>query len=365
IVWIYCDAGWGKALDPEQAWALSSNMPALDTMMLHTPVGRLLRSMLRPVDGVRFLTAFVVFAECWIPPLALFCVLAGAQRLQAACALAMALMHLGIALTMNNAQLLSLVAAVAWAVFIPSSVWDSVRGGAATTNNFSDSKKPAKPQPSKATAPPAKAQGRPGSGALLLPLVCVIVAFNIRQSECDIRDQASVGAGLARISSALLHNRWNVFTTGESHVTWYIAPARLADDSVVDLWAWGAPVRWDVPALAPRAGRWKSFAAVAFAAPDRPSAHSPPTWLEPKKRGDAAVGGDDAAAAPPAQGSVNLWRYLCAEWNGAHAPKQRVRFFKFFLLSADIDLPRLRNATLDLAYGPPRKRLLATYECED
>ena len=54
-------------------------------------------------------------------------------------------------------------------------------------------------------------------------------------------DEASAGGAL--LWSNLLNNRWNVFTSLETHVTWYTAPARLADGSVVDLWARGAPVR--------------------------------------------------------------------------------------------------------------------------
>lgn len=81
-----------------------------------------------------------------------------------------------------------------------------------------------------------------------------------------------------------------------------------------------------------------------------------------------------------AQGSVPLWRYLCAEWNSKAPYGQRALRFNFFLLSADIlvgpklpygaspGAPRMqRNESLagsSVAFGPPRKRLLAAYTCD-
>ena len=111
----------------------------------------------------------------------------------------------------------------------------------------------------------------------------------------------------------------------------YIAPAKLADGSVVDLWAHGANVSWEVPQVAARSGRWKSFAAVG------------------------------AAGAPEA-----LWRYLCEEWNGAHPPEKQVVRYKYFLLSASIMLrPPLDGGATSCAqeHGPPTKRLLQAYSC--
>ncbi|KAG8463167.1 hypothetical protein KFE25_011164 [Diacronema lutheri] len=412
LLWIYADAGWGKALDPDGAWLLSARVPALETMLLHTRAGRALRSALAPVDGVRFLTASVVWAEVALPPLALLCALANRERAQAVCAALVVAMHVGIGVCMNNAALLSFVAAIAWVSFIPTVVWDGIGGlgRRARARGARDRARAAATPPkaaeararADASAEPrtrhggavAVAAARGRAGAFLLPLACVIASFNWRQSECDVRDDpAAPGAGASRVASALLHNRWNVFTSGEDHVTWYLAPARLADGSIVDLWARGAPVSWAVPAVAPRSGRWKSFAAVAFAAPSAPRAAAAaaagsglPAWLAHRAAAPAAP----AVPAPVAQGSVTLWRFLCAEWDERHArgaPERRVLAFKFFLLSADIvlDAPaRSGTAAGDgepngtasasasgaaergaggVAFGPPRKRLLAAYEC--
>lgn len=353
LVWIYADAGYGKAADPEGAWLLSASPPALDSMLLHTRAGRALRAALRPMGGVRLLSASVVWAECGLPCAALLCAALGWPRAQAACAALMAAMHIGIGLCMNNAALLSMVAVVAWAAFIPGQAWDALL--------------PPTSKAGKLRQTPARAAPRPAlpPGALLLALAGAVVAFNARQSECDVRDLTSAAAGASRAASALLHNRWNVFTSGESHVTWYLAPARLADGSVVDLWSRGGEVSWEVPAVAPRAGRWKSFAAVAFAAPSA-AAGGPLAWLR-----HAAAEGEPAAAAPPvAQGATPLWRYLCAEWNRGAPYGRRALRFNFFLLSADLLLEgesereRGGGDGSGVAFGPPRKRLLAAYECD-
>lgn len=240
IVWIYLDAGWGKAADAEGAWLLSASVPALETMLLHTPVGRGLRALLQPVDGVRNLTASVVWAECALPPLALLCAGVGLPRLQVACAALMVSMHAGIGLCMNNALLLSFVAAVAWAAFIPAEVWDSFGAGGKVAKAapqpygkpqpHAQQRLEPQPQPQEA-AQQARRRAAPAAlapSSLLLALACVVLAFNARQSECDMRDPASAGAGSARVASALLHNRWNVFTSGEDHVRAPRAPSSRA-----------------------------------------------------------------------------------------------------------------------------------------
>ena len=75
------------------------------------------------------------------------------------------------------------------------------------------------------------------------------------------------------------------------YVTWEIAPGRLADGSIVDVWGRSNTVDWRLPGSgAPctstaRPGRWRSFPYLA------------------------GIEGEE--------GDV-LWRYLCDEWNREH-----------------------------------------------
>ncbi|EOD32968.1 hypothetical protein EMIHUDRAFT_230137 [Emiliania huxleyi CCMP1516] len=64
---------------------------------------------------------------------------------------------------------------------------------------------------------------------------------------------------------ALLHNRWDVFASAEEHVVWEIAPARLSDGAVVDLWRGTEEVSWAVPEEEAPAhgGRWRSLPLTA------------------------------------------------------------------------------------------------------
>ena len=163
-----------------------------------------------------------------------------------------------------------------------------------------------------------------GGGAFAAAVVVYQLPLDLAQ-PCGV-DEASAGGAL--LWSNLLNNRWNVFTSLETHVTWYTAPARLADGSVVDLWARGAPVSWDVPAAAARGGRWKAFPALV------------------------ETGADGA----------RLWEHLCREWNDA-APTaaRRVAHFRFYLLAADLLYDGDEGAAP--RYSAVRKRMLGAHEC--
>lgn len=223
LIWIYADAGWGKALDPEGTWTLNAPVPALATMLIQTPMGLAVHALLAPRGGLAWLTASVVWAECWLPPLAWLCAGLGWSGLQMACVVAVIFMHVGIALCMNNAILLSTVASVAWLVFVPASFWAGL------------GRHLARPSPA---APPAAASGKESTrvpvgrgtqrwtaGGTLLPLATLVVAFNLNQSECDLRDPRSANG--RHLASTLLHNRWNVFTSGGRRLAkrWLFLPA--------------------------------------------------------------------------------------------------------------------------------------------
>jgi hypothetical protein len=115
-------------------------------------------------------------------------------------------------------------------------------------------------------------------------------------------------------------------------VTWEIAPGRLQDGSVVDVWGRSNEVNWKMPGSgAPctstsRPGRWRSFPYLA------------------------ELEGDDADA---------LWGYLCKQWDRENDvdnnPGRKLLRYNFFMLQADV-LPQM-------AFSATRKRLVHSYEC--
>ena len=215
---------------------------------------------------------------------------------------------------MNSAAILSTVASAVWLLFCPAEVWDAI--GAT------------RPPPPKAPQSPPRVRRVTAASAVLGAFAAAVVVYQLPldlAQTCGV-DEASAGGAL--LWSNLLNNRWNVFTSLETHVTWYTAPARLADGSVVDLWARGAPVSWDVPAAAARGGRWKSFPALV------------------------ETGADGA----------RLWEHLCREWNDAMpTTARRVAHFRFYLLAADLLYDGDDGAAP--RYSAVRKRMLGAHEC--
>jgi hypothetical protein len=116
-------------------------------------------------------------------------------------------------------------------------------------------------------------------------------------------------------------------------VTWEIAPGRLADGSVVDVWSKRDEVDWTMPGTgAPctataRQGRWRSFPYLAD------------------------LQGDDGET---------LWGYLCREWDHENNvelnPNRTLTMFNFFMLQADV-LP-------NMGFSKTRKRLVHTHQCD-
>ena len=111
-----------------------------------------------------------------------------------------------------------------------------------------------------------------------------------------------------------------------------IAPGRLADGSVVDVWGRSDVVLWSMPGSgAPctstsRPGRWRSFPYLA------------------------ELEGEDGEA---------LWSYLCKQWDRENNininPGRKLLRYNFFMLQSDV-LP-------EMAFSPTRKRLVHSYEC--
>mmetsp|Transcript_4714 Transcript_4714/g.2795 ORF Transcript_4714/g.2795 Transcript_4714/m.2795 type:complete len:163 (+) Transcript_4714:1-489(+) len=137
---------------------------------------------------------------------------------------------------------------------------------------------------------------------------------------------------MKHIWSTLLHNRWNVFIGAEEYVTWEIAPGRLADGSVVDVWGRKNDVEWQMPGTgAPctstaRPGRWRSFPYLA------------------------ELSGEQGEA---------LWGYLCRQWDKENDVEnnegRRLLRFNFFMLQADVKP--------NMGFSSTRKRLIHSHDC--
>lgn len=285
LLWIYVDAGLGKAWDP--GWSWTSELPALDAYVRFTFAATLVRRLLG-VNGLRRLTPLVPAAELAAPALAHVASLAPgvpARALELFALAIVALLHVGIGLTMNGAGALSVAALVAW---LPALPLRDRRG-------------------------PARLADVVGACALTFFLVtCVVFAIADQRRCLDAR---------ASPLSTLFHNRWNVFTGSDPTVTWEIVPAKLADGTIVDLWAHGSPVSWAIPKRAARPGRWRTFPMLS-------QTDAPQSVLH------------------------QTYSYFCREWNRGHDVAQRVLHFHVYMLQTDV-----RNVT------NVTKRLLHAQQC--
>jgi len=305
IFWIYIDAGVGKLLDEKAGWSYFADpLPALDTYTRHTLVAQYMYGMLGP-PGLRLLTPIVVWVEILAAPLCLVGSFMRIEKLQKIAVFAICSLHIGIAFTIRNTALLSFIAMTAWCVYLPPGTFNE-------KEMFIEQKNITQ-----------------GKLKALRQLICVgafiagSIWFELFSDDCS--------QSVDHIWSNLLHNRWNVFVGAEEYVTWEIAPGKLVDGSVVDVWSKGESISWDMPVTgAPstsssRGGRWRSFPYLA------------------------ELDGEDGEA---------LWGYLCQEWNAEHdnSEKKLVRY-NFFMLQADV-LPNMQ-------FSATRKRLIKSYECSN
>lgn len=291
ILWIYADAGFGKFFDPEGGWTLSAEIPALDTFARHTLFARHLYALLTPV-GLRLLTPIVVYVEILSAPVALIASFFQKNELLLATIVTVFGLHTGIALAMSNSFLISAVACAAWLIFLPGPHTDSHH--ASTKWNF-----------------------------LEIVLIFTFVSGSLWFELLSEEGHRSAN----HVWSTLLHNRWNVFVGAEKYVTWEIAPGRLNDGTVVDVWS-DAPLHWDMPqngapsTSTARGGRWRSF-----------------PYLAGKE-------GEDGKA---------LWEYLCKQWDRKHPPEKCLLRYNFFIMQADV-LPNME-------FSPPKKSLIHSHIC--
>ena len=291
---IYADAGWGKASDPDRSWRWDAPVAALDTYLRHTSFGRLARALLGATGLLRLGGAAAVAVELLAAPLAFLIPVRAVRR---ACIVAAASLHVLIALSMRNTALLSAAAITAWLPF-----WD-VPGAAPRGAARRGGK---------------RGGGRDGDGegdaaaagvwnSVASP---VLLCFAVGVVRHQWTGGAGPGCGAGRASAdsfvnLMLHNRWNVFTSAERHVVWEVAPARLSDGSVEDIWRGEIEVAWGVPLGAEparRRGRWRAFPYMA-------------------ERGER-----EAAA---------FWGAVCDEWERHDARGRAIEGFHFYMLQAD------------------------------
>lgn len=321
ITWLYWDAGYGKYTDPLQGWTLNAKpLPALDTYVRHTVAARIVYGLLGPT-GLRYMTPTVVYAEMFCAPVCLLGSLIGNKLLVYATVIGMCFIHIGIAFTMRNTVLLSLVACAAWCIFLPSGV--GIDLGLRSSSESKYNAREARLQ-HHSVSTLIKTYGL--STLIIVAFASGSIWFEMFSEQCNQSHK--------HIWSTLLHNRWNVFVGAEEYVTWEIAPGQLADGSIVDVWTKSNEVSWDMPgAGAPctstaRAGRWRSYPYLA------------------------GLQGED--------GEV-LWSYLCRQWNEEKRVNEvgnkgkKLLKFNFFMLQADV-LP-------NMGFSATRKRLIHSHDC--
>ena len=136
------------------------------------------------------------------------------------------------------------------------------------------------------------------------------------------------------VRTLLFHQRWNVFSSAEDYVVWEIAPARLDDGSVIDIWrgtediAWAVPRGFDEPAY--RRGRWRA-------------------WPYTASRDEVA--------------NIHFWSMLCDDFERRDSRGRSVLGFHFYMMQADaVPIEKVRETGGD-EYGDVRKRLMQKWDC--
>lgn len=225
VTWLYFDAGYGKYTDPLQGWTLNPPhfLPALDTYVRHTKIARYVYGLFGPT-GLRYMTPTVVYVELLCAPLALIGSFIYGKRKEArnsklilyGVIALICMMHVGIALTMNNTVLLSLVACVAWCIFLPEGVGDdilwwwwplSLSRGCVVSEGKSDGYR--RVDVGNGINQPILSFAK---HHILSVFIIGIMAsgsiwFETMSSQCN--------QSMEHIWSTLLHNRWNVFVGAE------------------------------------------------------------------------------------------------------------------------------------------------------
>jgi len=312
VLWIYLDAGLGKYNDPLGGWTFNADpLPALDTYLRHTVVARYMYALLKPI-GLRLLTPTAVYTELLACPITLIGSYFGNCKVVLSSIAVICSLHIGIAMTIRNTVLLSSVACAAWCVFLPPTKFDL-----SIVN---------KQQRNDASRNISIGVGSKLSACIIFSMITGCIWFETVSTECN--------QSMKHIWSTLFHNRWNVFIGAEEYVTWEIAPGRLANGNVVDVWGCKDFVDWQMPGTGTpststaRPGRWRSFPYLA------------------------ELKGEEGKA---------LWSYLCKQWDTENRVEEegnegrKLLRFNFFMLQADV-LP-------NMGFSATRKRLIHSHDC--
>lgn len=191
VFWIYLDAGSGKYMDPLQGWTYSASpLPALDTYTRHTVGARYVYALLGPY-GLRLLTPTVVYVELLACPIVLLGSFLQNWKVVYLSIGIICSLHIGIAFTLRNTVLLSLVACAAWMIFLPPP-------SEGITDNVIEKRHTRK-----------ESIGKVAFHQLVI-ILCFITGsiwFETIGDECN--------QSMEHIWSTLLHNRWNVFVGAE------------------------------------------------------------------------------------------------------------------------------------------------------
>ena len=167
-------------MDPLDGWTYHAPIPALDTYTRHTLGARYVYALLGPY-GLRLMTPVVVWIEILCAPICLVGLYKGYNKIVVSMISVIVSLHLGIAMTLRNTVLLSLVACSAWCIYIPSTV-------------FRGSKPSSQSKDIKSGLPVA-------SKLLIISLFFGCAWFELLSDECT--------QSVKHIYSNLLHNRWN------------------------------------------------------------------------------------------------------------------------------------------------------------
>ncbi len=195
IAWLYWDAGFGKYSDPLGGWTLNAQpLSALDTYVRHTVVARYMYGILGPT-GLRYMTPTVVYAEMFCAPVALLGSYFRKKSIVFGVILLMWFMHIGIAFTMRNTVLLSLVANCAWCVYLPENVGSDIGFPSKKSGDNYQYKK-------------SSFLKKHGISALIIAsFVSGSIWFETMSDDCNQSQK--------HIWTTLLHCRWNVFVGAE------------------------------------------------------------------------------------------------------------------------------------------------------
>ena len=346
VLWIYVDAAWVK-LQSGAWWRASGRISAIDVYVRHTTGARLVRSFIGSDRAYSLLSSLAVLVELLCPATLLLagCLGRGSGRGVIVPRLArgalgiLACLHLAIAALMSGTVLLSAFATLALLLWLDVPAADdekhpSDRVDAAPGGGGGDAAAPAAAPVAAPAAAPAAATI--GAGPSLL-LALYLLACLLYEGRAALGGGSTASEPAASALRVLLSNRWNVFGPAEAYVTWEMAPGRLVDGRVVDVWRLpAARVSWDVPGPGEvlHHGRYRMFPYLSDAARDR------------GPRGE------------------RFWDAVCDEWTrrmdtaAGDASASPLAKFNFFLLRAPLE----RGGTEE-RYGNVTKTLVRSHVC--